>query len=356
MKKLSLLLLASVPAFLLSIFNINNINKAKAEDDPFDFILSPNAEYYAYPEDDVSVSWGANYVVETYVIKYIDEHYEWQTLDTLTYNPVLEPNTVVSYDFKNPVPGENSVLSCAIESYNGVQLILTTPTFNIFWTLVHEEITPTFTVEPQEQTVYVGEYININWQLNVDTTGIKHKIEWFDNVKQEWELEGEVDGDVKDNYFSFAINPRNETTQLSFRIHLTIDEQEIYSNEFLAYWRGLEVETVLIRFDANGGTGEMEDYYHDKGADYYLPDCEFAAPDGMEFDCWGNGNDTYEVGDIIVGLDCDMLFCAMWKEIEKPVTPDKKGGCGGSIIATSVILTTLSFLGIGAVLLKKKQD
>lgn len=79
--------------------------------------------------------------------------------------------------------------------------------------------------------------------------------------------------------------------------------------------------TYTVSFDANGGSGTMDDVT-DATSPYTLPECTFTAPEGMEFDCWKiDGDDTeYAVG-AQVAISANTTFVAQWKE--KPVSDEK---------------------------------
>ncbi|MBR4462461.1 MAG: Ig-like domain-containing protein, partial [Erysipelotrichaceae bacterium] len=46
------------------------------------------------------------------------------------------------------------------------------------------------------------------------------------------------------------------------------------------------VQGIRVRFDANGGSGEMPDVTFLKGKSYNLPECRFTAPEGKQFIGW----------------------------------------------------------------------
>lgn len=73
-------------------------------------------------------------------------------------------------------------------------------------------------------------------------------------------------------------------------------------------------DSVKITFDANGGSGKMDEVTH-KVADnpYVLPKCGFKAPKGKVFAGWEIDGKTYKVGDK-VKLVKDTVIKALWKE------------------------------------------
>ncbi len=87
-----------------------------------------------------------------------------------------------------------------------------------------------------------------------------------------------------------------------------------------------EAEVWIISFDADGGSGVMEDDEVEKGKLYTLPECEFIPPSGMEFEEWDYG----EPGSRIE-VDSDMVITAVWKESSSEVciiSFDENGGSG----------------------------
>lgn len=64
-----------------------------------------------------------------------------------------------------------------------------------------------------------------------------------------------------------------------------------------------------VRFDANGGSGTMSEDAVEKNGTILLPENEFTAPNGLEFDRWsvGNPGDEYTV-------NSNVIIKAVWKE------------------------------------------
>ena len=82
-----------------------------------------------------------------------------------------------------------------------------------------------------------------------------------------------------------------------------------------------------ITFDANGGS-EPEDLPDEvttampakkvlHGSEYYLPECEFIAPEGKQFKAWQIGDSEYAVNDPVT-VTADITVKALWKDSEKP--------------------------------------
>ena len=106
------------------------------------------------------------------------------------------------------------------------------------------------------------------------------------------------------------------------------------------------VTTCTVFFDANGGTGTMNNASVKKHSYYSLPANSFTAPGGKVFDSWMIGNNSYAVGDIF-NVSADSTVVAMWKD--KPSTPQPptytvtvKHGTGGGDYAVGMTVTVKS--------------
>ena len=82
-----------------------------------------------------------------------------------------------------------------------------------------------------------------------------------------------------------------------------------------------------VTFDANGGS-EPEDLPEEvttampakkvlHGSEYYLPECEFIAPEGKQFKAWQIDGTEYPVN-APVTVTADITVKALWKDSEKP--------------------------------------
>ena len=82
-----------------------------------------------------------------------------------------------------------------------------------------------------------------------------------------------------------------------------------------------------VTFDANGGsepedlpeevTTAMPDKKVLHGSEYYLPECEFIAPEGKQFKAWQIDGTEYPVN-APVTVTADITVKALWKDSEKP--------------------------------------
>ena len=81
---------------------------------------------------------------------------------------------------------------------------------------------------------------------------------------------------------------------------------------FYAQWKDEDPE-YLVYIDPNGGTGYMPDPYIKGGTNYTLPECDFTAPTGKEFDGWDVGKPGEQIT-----VNSDMNIYAQWKDIAAP--------------------------------------
>ena len=79
---------------------------------------------------------------------------------------------------------------------------------------------------------------------------------------------------------------------------------------------------TTLSFDANGGSGEMEDVRL-LGSIYTLPECEFAPVEGKRFTAWMIGGKYYKAGeDVVIGTD--NVLKAIWKNIQEITFAENK--------------------------------
>ncbi len=69
---------------------------------------------------------------------------------------------------------------------------------------------------------------------------------------------------------------------------------------------------ISVKFDANGGSGEMQTMYSPEGK-FVLPVCEYTSPNGSIFDKWIIDGKEYEPGDSI-DIAEDITVKASWRE------------------------------------------
>lgn len=83
--------------------------------------------------------------------------------------------------------------------------------------------------------------------------------------------------------------------------------------------------TYTVKFDANGGSGSMEDATVEEGKKLKLPENSFKAPTGKEFDSWELLDKPVKPGDE-VDITADTTVKATWKWLSYTVTFDSDGG------------------------------
>jgi hypothetical protein len=120
---------------------------------------------------------------------------------------------------------------------------------------------------------------------------------------------------------------------------LSIKDVTVFDYSFIMPRRDVSITAnfdsnpkVTVKFDSNGGSGTMADLAVNQGSTYKLPECDFTAPDGKEFDSWEVNGKEKGVGATII-VDADTTVKALWKD--KPVIPqqvtitfDSNGGSG----------------------------
>jgi len=123
-----------------------------------------------------------------------------------------------------------------------------------------------------------------------------------------------------------------------------------------AIWEytGQEVVFYTVKFDANGGEGEMFDETDIvAGGSIMAPDCEFTY-EGYVFENWNTKADgtgeTYEAWDD-VPVDADMTLYAMWIEGEDWMYNPDDGEAANIAVAVAV-----SALALGALVVVAKKE
>ena len=92
----------------------------------------------------------------------------------------------------------------------------------------------------------------------------------------------------------------------------------------------------IVSFDANGGSGKMDDVT-DVSGDFVLPECAFTAPEGKVFSNWEANKKSYNPGEKISVTE-NVIVKAIWKDKESggggggsAPTPAPTGGGSGNI-------------------------
>ena len=82
-----------------------------------------------------------------------------------------------------------------------------------------------------------------------------------------------------------------------------------------------------VMFDANGGTGTMDDVIVPGGSSFNLPECGFTAPSGKQFAGWQIKDDvsmTYQPAQTLT-VTADLTLIPVWKDSEEKLMGDVNG-------------------------------
>ena len=89
----------------------------------------------------------------------------------------------------------------------------------------------------------------------------------------------------------------------------------------------IERKRPVVSFNANGGSGEMDNVKVSKGSSYKLPKCTFTAPTNKQFKNWKIGSSYYNPGDTIT-VNSDTTAYAQWEDAKYTVSFNSNGGSG----------------------------
>ncbi len=90
-------------------------------------------------------------------------------------------------------------------------------------------------------------------------------------------------------------------------------------------------EPYNLSFDANGGTGTIDDATTDILGRYTLPECAFTAPEGKQFKAWAVNEEEYAAGDVITVSE-NTTVTAVWEDIPNPdPNPEPVNGIKGDV-------------------------
>ena len=131
-----------------------------------------------------------------------------------------------------------------------------------------------------------------------------------------------------------------------------------------AIWEDIPVVNYTISFNANNGTGTMQNVEY--AGTYTLPTCTFTAPTGKQFKGWSTSANGNVIEGATINITADTELFAIWEDIpqtptnpenpQPPVNPnepqnpeqpeDTNKGLGvGAIIG--IVLASLVVLGTG---------
>lgn len=160
-----------------------------------------------------------------------------------------------------------------------------------------------------------GMQIDIKYQsytINVDrktrTYDLKNLPNVFDQRNASNWQRGHVEGSI------LTVNPGEKHVGYKYDAHPSYVQQYYGDMEILLYIN--YIDTVTVTYDANGGSGTMEEKTLDKGGTYKLLDNAFTAPnENQEFKTWEiDGEEAAPGAEITV--DKDTVVKALWKDKE----------------------------------------
>ena len=123
-------------------------------------------------------------------------------------------------------------------------------------------------------------------------------------------------------------------------------DSEIY-DDFVLYASWLN--KCVVKFDSNGGS-LLEDVIIGEGQK--LKRQPVPTRDGYRFICWMLNDTEFNFNNKI---NSDVTLVAKWEKIDGSASGANKK-CGGNIVTTSILLSFISFIGIGAILVKRKTQ
>jgi len=108
------------------------------------------------------------------------------------------------------------------------------------------------------------------------------------------------------------------------------DEITITEETYIyAVWEDIPVVKYDVTFNANGGTGTMQDVEY--VGEYTLPTCTFTAPDGKQFKGWATSANCEVIDGATYNVTADVELFAIWEDIpvvKYDVTFNANGGTG----------------------------
>ena len=162
-----------------------------------------------------------------------------------------------------------------------------------------------FTKKPDSEiNAIVGKDCLVEWDFNFD-------VEYY-NIKVH-------DGN---DYVQFATTDKpeyvftaSEVGYKQFFIQAYNANDEKIGEDYLLFtikWTEQQI-VYLVSFNANGGEGTMASVEQNAGAEYTLPDCDFTAPEYMEFKAWSVNEVEKQVGETIT-INANTVVKAVWQQ------------------------------------------
>ena len=124
-------------------------------------------------------------------------------------------------------------------------------------------------------------------------------------------LEPVMDSELKAIPFALITATTHLRGQCAYCGQVFSGEDHDFDDAGMCMVCGYQANGNRVSFDANGGTGEMEDMFIASGRALVLPDCLFTAPQGMTFSGWTIDGETFQAGEA-VAVNGDMTAVARW--------------------------------------------
>lgn len=119
-------------------------------------------------------------------------------------------------------------------------------------------------------------------------------------------------GEVYTAYFEFELSAAGST---GFLINGQVPAVNVITTRQANVSINMEAQMRLkVSFDSGGGTGTMDGEVLASGTRYFLPFCEFTAPEGKRFDCWSIDGSDYLMGSSVIITE-DTEIRAKWEDI-----------------------------------------
>ena len=113
---------------------------------------------------------------------------------------------------------------------------------------------------------------------------------------------------------TFDLEVGRDETNTTYSIKIGPDGDVLFekSNSTL-YCITQAVKTYTVRFDSNGGSGNMADDTGISGT-YALPACTFTAPLGKAFDAWSLSASGPAISGTTINVESDVTLYALWRD------------------------------------------
>jgi hypothetical protein len=135
----------------------------------------------------------------------------------------------------------------------------------------------------------------------------------------------------------WALAPNGEViTALVYNVNADI--------ELYAIWEDSTEVKYLIRFNANGASGNMSNVQ--AGGKYTLPECTFTAPIGKKFKGWALTSNGEVIKSATINITGDITLHAIWEDEIATPTENKPEGLSGGAIA-GIVIGSILVAGVG---------